>query len=259
MKRLLLSLLLLAAAFRADATDYTDLWYTPSESGWGVNLVQSDNFMFATFFIYGSNGSPIWYSAGLDRNATTGAFSGDLNTTFGTYFAVPWVPANFGGSKVGTATFTPSTTNAYQGTLTYTVTGVGTIIKQIERQTLTKVVLGGAYNGGQSGAYAGCTLASDNYAYIDRYDLTVTQLGNNSATFVFNYLSGLSCTLAGTIEQHGKQYRIPSATYTCTDGLNTTASMSEIKATSLGIEGRYFAPSVGGGCKESANFAAVLN
>ena len=23
------------------------------ESGWGVNFVQSDNFIFATFFIYG--------------------------------------------------------------------------------------------------------------------------------------------------------------------------------------------------------------
>jgi len=64
--------------------------------------------------------------------------------------------------------------------------------------------------------------------------------------------------LSGTLEQHGQQCRIPSATYTCSDGLNATARLSEIKATALGIEGRLFAPSLGGGCQESATFSAVL-
>ena len=51
LKRLLLALLLLSATIRVNAADYTDLWWNPAEGGWGVNLVQSDNFMFVTFFI----------------------------------------------------------------------------------------------------------------------------------------------------------------------------------------------------------------
>ena len=37
------------------AADYTDLWWIPAESGWGVKVVQTDNFMFLTFFIYGED------------------------------------------------------------------------------------------------------------------------------------------------------------------------------------------------------------
>ena len=44
-------LLFAVAAVRAGATDYTDIWYNPSEQstaggGWGVNVVQSDAFLF---------------------------------------------------------------------------------------------------------------------------------------------------------------------------------------------------------------------
>jgi hypothetical protein len=35
--------------------------------------------------------------------------------------------------------------------------------------------------------------------------------------------------------------------------------MSEIKATSLGIEGRFVAPSSVDGCREDATFSAVLH
>ena len=40
------------------------------------------------------------------------------------------------------------------------------------------------------------------------------------------------------------------------DGTNTTSSMSEIKLTSQGIEGRFTSPSVNG-CREDATFSAV--
>jgi hypothetical protein len=53
-------------------------------------------------------------------------------------------------------------------------------------------------------------------------------------------------------------YTIPGASYACSDGLNTTAGMSEIKATAQGIEGRFAAPSVGDGCREDASFSGVF-
>ena len=63
LKRLLptvLSLALLAVPLPAAATDYTDIWYLPSESGWGVNLIQAEDVIFVTLFIYGPNNQPTW-------------------------------------------------------------------------------------------------------------------------------------------------------------------------------------------------------
>jgi hypothetical protein len=257
MKKFLLCVMLLGAAFRAEAVDYTGLWFNSAESGYGFNLVQSDYYIFATFFIYGQNGTPIWYSTGLDWDGN-GHFVGAINSTNGTYFAAPWDPASFTGGPVGVATFTPSTTNAYQGILTLQVNGAPTVTKSIERQTLTTINLAGAYNGGESGTYSGCAIPSNNFSFVDRYDLQVTQVNTGRATFVFNFARGGSCTIDGALEMHGQQYLVRSASYTCSDGLNTTAAMSEIKATSLGIEGR-FAAAVAGGCTESVNFSAVLN
>lgn len=248
---------LLAAAIPAHAVDYTDIWYDAAESGWGANLVQSDNFLFGTFFVYAPNGAPTWYSAELNWDGAA-AYKGNLYATTATGFAQPWQPANVNTVAVGTASFTPSTLNAYQGTLAWTVNGVGSAAKPVERLTLTTIGLGGSYTGGQSGAYSGCSASSNNGGYIDRYDLAVTHLSSGSATFEFTYTSGMTCKLVGTLEQHGGLYRIPGATYTCSDGLSTTATVYEIKATGLGIEGRIAASSVGGGCAENANFAAVL-
>ena len=51
-----LALVLLLASAPVRATDYTDIWYVPTESGWGANVVQSDLFLFVTFFVYGPDG-----------------------------------------------------------------------------------------------------------------------------------------------------------------------------------------------------------
>jgi hypothetical protein len=40
----------------------TGLWWTPSESGWGVNIAQNGaGALFATWFVYGPDGKPVWY------------------------------------------------------------------------------------------------------------------------------------------------------------------------------------------------------
>jgi hypothetical protein len=258
MKRLLLALLLFGAAVRADATDWTDIWFNSAQPGYGYNLVQSDDFIYVTFYIYDSTGAPTWYGAGLYWDGVD-SYAGAVYSSRGTFFGAPWNPASFVVTPVGTAAFKPSAINNYRGTFSYTITGVGQVTNQpIERQTLTAIATGGDYVGGQSGAYTGCNAPVDDYTYTDHFDLTVTHLANNSATFEFSYVGGLSCTLVGTYQQNGSYYVVPGATYTCSDGLATTANLSEVKATSLGIEGRLFAPSVGAGCAESARFAAVL-
>lgn len=251
-RRLLIGILLFIAALRAGAADFTDIWYLLKEAGWGVNVVQSDNFLFITFFVYGPDGHPTWYTAQLNRDAN-GNFNGTLFSTMGTYFALPWM--GFTGGPVGTASFQP--TGPSTATLVYSVTGAPTVTKNIQRQTLTSIALGASYSGAQAGEYSGCSDPSQNFLYKDTFDVDVTQLTDNSVTFAFTY-SGMSCTLSGTLVQQGKLYSVPSASYVCSDGLNTTASMSEIQSTAQGIEGRFSAPSVGGQCAEDASFSAVL-
>ena len=260
-RRILLAVLLLASAFRAEAGFYTDIWYKVVESGWGANLVQTDDFIFVTFFIYGPDGKPTWYSAELRRDGPT-RYAGDVYATTGTFFGVPWKAANKTEAIVGTASFTPSTANAYEGTLAYNVTGVGSASNLVERQTLTPPVLGGFYAGGQAGSYQGCTDPAGNYVYRDHYDLTVTHdVTKGTVTLQFDSLGGYTCTLSGKLVQNGQLYRVPTATYKCTGGyeLDTTATLSEIKQTSQGIEGRLFAPNAGAaGCSETASFSGAL-
>ena len=256
LKRLLLAIVLASSAIDAIAADNTDIWYNPAESGWGVNLVQSDNFIFASFFVYGQNGSPIWYSGQLTWDGAR--YTGGLYAVTGTWFAVPWQTGNLSVAQAGTASFEPSPLGAHRGTLSYTVNGVATVTKSVERQTLTTIALGGSYTGGQSGTYSGCTNAANNRAYTDRYDLEVTHLASGNATFQFTYSASLTCTVSGTLEQHGLQYRIPNATYQCSDGVSTSATLSEIRATAQGIEGRMSAASAAGACREDTAFSAVL-
>ena len=249
---------LLFAPLRALAIDYSDIWWNPAENGWGVNIAQSDNFIFATFFVYGPNNQPIWYAGNLAADGN-GNYTGGLYSTMGTYFGtVPYNPGQPPPTQVGVATFSPTAPDT--AVLSYNVGGVN-VVKNIQRQTLTTIALGGSYTGGQGGAYSGCTNSGNNFGYKDTFDLEVTQPGDGTATFAFSYASGLSCTLSGTLQQKGMLYSIPNASYSCDDGmnkLNTSASLSEIKATSLGIEGVLAAPSVDGGCREDATFSGVL-
>ncbi len=247
----------LASGAAGAASDYTDIWWNPAESGWGANLIQNGDTLFATWFIYDANGAPTWYVAALKRDANNN-FIGDVAEAKGTFFGAPWVPGNASGKIVGSATFAPSTLNAWQGTLAWTITNVGTASKAIERQTLAPVTLAGTYAGGQSGAYTGCSAANNNFAYIDRYDLVVTAPSASSLKLQFNFTSNLACSFTGTLEQHGTQFLINNATYVCSNGLNTKANVSELRRTPAGIEGKFVAANVGGNCKETASFAAAL-
>jgi hypothetical protein len=247
------SLFLVAAPLPALATDYSDIWWTPGEGGWGMNIAQSDNFIFATFFVYDVNKMPTWYAGNLSKDGN-GNFTGGLYATTGPYLGtVPYDSSQYHASQVGVATFSPQ--SADTALLTYNV-GAVNVVKNMQRLTLTSIALGGEYNGAQNGAYSGsgCNLGS----YTDYFDLQLTHLADNSATFVFSFLSGLTCTLSGTLQQAGLLYNMSNASYSCSDGLNTTATLSQIKATSLGIEGILAAPSVGGGCREDATFSGTL-
>ena len=116
------------------ATNYQDLWWAAPggvESGWGVNFTHQGDIIFATWFTYDLDGSPLWLSATVAK-AGTGIYTGPLYRTTGPAFsAVPFLPSNIGVTAVGTLTLTFANGNA--ATFAYTVNGV-TQSKPITRQ-----------------------------------------------------------------------------------------------------------------------------
>jgi lysyl endopeptidase len=117
----------------APAADYTDLWWNPNESGWGLKLIQHPTRnMFGVWYTYELDGSRTWFvmPGGSWSNANT--FTGALYTTAGPGFTVqPFDPAQVQSRQVGTATIT--FTDANNGTFAYSVDGISGS-KSITRQ-----------------------------------------------------------------------------------------------------------------------------
>jgi len=122
-----------AGSMGSVAPTYEGLWWNSpagSESGWGVNIAQQGGTLFATWFTYDTDASPMWLvmsDVTLTGNAT---YSGTIYQTSGPRFD------QFDTTKVivnpvGTATFSFSDGNT--GTFQYTLKGV-TQTKNITRQ-----------------------------------------------------------------------------------------------------------------------------
>ena len=123
----------------AAATNYTDLWWAApagSESGWGINLNHEGTTIFATWFTYALNGTPMWLVVTAPQTAP-GVYAGTLYQTTGPAFnAVPFNPANVVATAVGTATFTFSDGN--NANFAYTVNGVA------QMKAITREIFAGA-------------------------------------------------------------------------------------------------------------------
>ena len=121
----------------AQATNYQDLWWAApagAESGWGVNFTQQGDTIFATWFTYDTDGSPLWLSATANKSSA-GVFTGTLYRTTGPAFnALPFSPSQVVATPVGTLTL--SFASGDTATFAYVVNGVSqskTITRQVFR------------------------------------------------------------------------------------------------------------------------------
>lgn len=120
------------------ATNMTDLWWAApagSESGWGIGLADH-GAIFATWFTYDHDNTPLWLVGTLTRDNISGNFTGDLYRTTGPAFnAMPFpplgAPGGVTGNIVGSATLAFSDGN--NAAFTYTVDGT-TQSKAITRE-----------------------------------------------------------------------------------------------------------------------------
>ena len=122
--------------FRASGTtpavNYTDLWWNPSESGWGMAITQQFQTMFLAWFVYDAAGQPVWYVASdCAVNAAGNGCSGAVYRTTGPALGPTFDPSRVSVFSVGNATLT--FTDGNNGMLSYTVDGVSGS-KSITRQ-----------------------------------------------------------------------------------------------------------------------------
>jgi hypothetical protein len=111
---------------------FTDLWWNPDESGWGLNIVQHPTQMiFAVWYTYGSDRKPAWYFLPSGSWTSANVYSGTLYSSSGPPFSGAFDPRLVNVAPVGTATL--SFVDDNHGTFSYSVNGVAGS-KSITRQ-----------------------------------------------------------------------------------------------------------------------------
>jgi len=235
------------------ATDYTDLWWTPAEPGWGINLAQQTNAIFGTFYVYAVDGRSVWFTVQLTREGGGDRFSGPLYRINGTYYGAP-VWGGYQIAQAGTATF--SATSSTTGTLEYSVDGV-IVSKSIERLTVAPLSVAGVYIGGVSGRRFGCGTGPDRIIDPMQFDVQHSTITNEIR---IDHISAVSfelvCRMQGQVTQRGKLLTVSNASYACVDGWAAPARIYNLRPTPAGFEGQWTSDA-GNGCSESGQFSGV--
>ncbi len=137
----------ISTSFTTATTNHTAMWWGgDAQSGWGVNVNQQGNQIFATMFNYeaagmGTQNPGLWLVSSGTRVGGADSFSGRLLRVNGPAFnASPFTPISTTNvTDVGKMDF--DFTSANTGTLTYTITAPGTgapagtvVSKSISRQ-----------------------------------------------------------------------------------------------------------------------------
>jgi hypothetical protein len=112
--------------------DYSDLWWNPAESGWGVSITQQYGTMFAVMFGYDFFGNPTWYYASNCVVYGNGC-SGELyQASGGTMPTAIWDGTNLLETKVGIIEFV--FLDGSNGIMNFFINGVP-VTKLITRQS----------------------------------------------------------------------------------------------------------------------------
>ena len=117
----------------AGIPNYTDLWWSPAEPGWGMNLNHQGDTIFATWFTYDADGAGQWLVMSSGARQPDGSFAGTLYRATGVPFSqIDGAPAaSLPLPVVGSATVRFA--DAERATFTYTLNGVSQA-KSLQRQ-----------------------------------------------------------------------------------------------------------------------------
>jgi hypothetical protein len=151
MKRLLLLtmfLLCLPLAMPARAAlNYQDMWWLPSESGWGLMVLHQGNTISAVMFHYRADRKPAWYLLSNAQRGTEETFTGTLFEVTGPPLFGLFDPTTVLPRDVGTMTL--RFTGPNEARLAYTIEGA-TTQRVIERISFATPDVDGIYFGAQA-------------------------------------------------------------------------------------------------------------
>ena len=99
-----------------------DMWWNPSENGWGMSLIQHNDTLFGALYIYDANGNPTWVvMPGGSWDSTHTIYSGAIYQPKGSPFYAYNAPALVVGGAIGSITITFQDSN--NAILDYTMNG----------------------------------------------------------------------------------------------------------------------------------------
>jgi len=223
--------------------DNSDLWWNPNESGWGLQLVQRSEVIFATLFVYNDASVPVWYSATLEPNGFS-SWTGALAQCNGPWFgSVPFDPRLKTCTQVGNMNFTAF--GDQDGMLVYSVNGV-TVNKMITRETLRMQDSSGNYAGILSLDAVGCANPADGGRSQNRIDFSLVQNGNTLTMMSQEQGSSAACTYSGSYTQVGQFGYGTQVLSSCSDGSKAPGDaliLEEVLVSNTGVTMNFTAPS----------------
>ena len=123
------------AADTTPVTNYGDLWWNASESGWGLSIAQHYRTLFAVWYTYGTYGGPTWMVMSGGTWISGDTYSGTLYRTHAApslFYSTPFDASQVAATPVGTLTL--RLTGPGTAVMTATADGV-TVVKDIARQS----------------------------------------------------------------------------------------------------------------------------
>jgi len=242
-----------ANATSASITDLTDLWWNPTESGWGLQMVNTGTFIYATIYVYGPDGKPVWFAGGLNYVGGLN-WSGALYTGTGPYFGgASFDPTSVTVRQVGQMTLTIAT--IHSGEITYSVDGVA-VTKSIQRQPLTLDSYSGSYSATVTSTVTACTASANNGSATTPATVSFVQNGSNMS-IAWAYSNGSSCSSVGTYSQLGR-LGLFSGAYTCNTGELGTLILADMNVVPKMFTARLQASSSNIGCVTIGEMAGVI-
>ena len=109
-----------AAGMAVPAVDYSDLWWSPGEAGWGATLTQQSGVIFVALHSYDWSGQPLWYVAS-NCQLVGSSCNADLYQVSGGYPLTQAWSGTSGAVRVGSLSL--SFSDAATGTMTYSING----------------------------------------------------------------------------------------------------------------------------------------
>lgn len=240
---LVAAILWLAAPAFATPQQYdgNDLWLSPGESGWGLNLFHQGDTLFGSLFVYGPDGRARWYTAsnlvGIEnapvRDHPT-HYSGPLVESTGPAVGGAFDPARVTRRQVGTMSIEFGRDGSVPGAQ---ARNYAYVWYDIDGVMVSKVVYPfGFVPLGLTGSYTGFVAAPTGAR--DDFNANIT-LNNGAFAMSMTTSASGSCTYTGQQEPQGSLFSV-RGTFSCSNGTSNQFQLYDVDVTRHGFTAKVF-------------------